>query len=110
MHSHICTYSHVCSYMHAYVHLCIHMHTRVYTCMDRCAYVYVHVYVYVQVHVSTPNKSVRKEPEVVPFLNYLSSKNKKDVFFLGSRGTAKFAQLRSCEVGRVGGGGGEEKK
>lgn len=61
-------------------------------------------------HVSTLTKSVRKEPEVIPFLDYPSSKNKKDVFFLGSRGTAKFAQLRSCEVGRVGGSGGEEKK
>ena len=47
---------------------------------------------------------------MVPLLDYPSSKNKKDVFFLGSRRTAKFAQLRSCEVGRVGGGGGEEKK
>lgn len=68
-----------------------------------CICVCAHVYVYVQVHVSTQNKSVRKEPEVVPFLNYPSSKNKKDVLFLGSRETVKFAQLRSWDL-RPGGG------
>ena len=56
------------------------------------------MYVYVQVHVSTQNTSVRKEPEVVPFKNYPSSKNKKDVLFLDSRETVKFAQLRSCDL------------